>query len=131
MSNRYIETLSCQAPMRWHAADRPLAMGKSAGRSSRHLGMACGQRGWKAQPEGGAKGEGSSPRIGRKAEIRRTLALQGGATNTDGPRSRHGRDEQSGGSATGRRGLQLLLGGHRKSMALLVELWLPAVALMK
>jgi hypothetical protein len=54
------------ASFRWQAASRPGAISRSNGRSILHLGSACGQRGWKWQPGGGARGEGISPRIAAK-----------------------------------------------------------------
>ena len=45
---------------RWHAT-RTSPNGSSAGTSVRHRSIAYGQRVWKAQPEGGFRGEGSSP----------------------------------------------------------------------
>jgi hypothetical protein len=49
---------------KWQALACPAAIVASAGRSDRQRGIACGQRGWKVQPGGGASGDGSSPRIG-------------------------------------------------------------------
>ena len=44
-------------------------------RLARHRSNACGQRGWKWQPLGGASGDGISPLIGEKT--RRRLAMRG------------------------------------------------------
>jgi hypothetical protein len=49
---------------KWQALVWPVASVRSAGCSTLQRGMACGQRGWKAQPVGGRSGEGNSPLIG-------------------------------------------------------------------
>ena len=46
---------------KWQATAWPDASVASSGRVVRHGLWAYGQRGWKAQPEGGADGEGGSP----------------------------------------------------------------------
>jgi hypothetical protein len=50
--------------LRWQALLWPGASMRSTGASVRQRDMACGQRGWKVQPEGGRSGEGNSPWIG-------------------------------------------------------------------
>jgi len=41
----------------------------AAGAVVRHFGIACGHRGWKWQPEGGASGDGISPLIGTNVRL--------------------------------------------------------------
>jgi hypothetical protein len=48
------------ASYKWHATNRP-STGAKVGASSAQRGMACGQRGWKRQPDGGLSGLGTSP----------------------------------------------------------------------
>ena len=48
----------------------PGAISRSLGFSSAQRGMACGQRGWKWQPEGGFNGDGISPYTPWKMRLR-------------------------------------------------------------
>ncbi len=58
--------------LRWQAERRPGAIGFKGGACSRQIGIACGQRGWKWQPGGGAIGDGISPLTGAKRVRRRS-----------------------------------------------------------
>ena len=68
-------TASSPQSGKWHAASRPEPPGISTrfGRSVRHRDWARGQRGWKAQPEGGSIALPISPPIGA-ARARRAPA---------------------------------------------------------
>ncbi len=68
---------------RWQAARRPGATSAQAGAAWAHTGRASGQRGWKGQPAGGARGLGGSPPR-RAARLRRV----GSGTGTARSRAR-------------------------------------------
>src|SRR3546814_17825396 len=58
--------------LRWQADQRPAAISRRAGRSTRQRSVACGQRGGKWQPLGGSSGEGISPFTGWERRLRRS-----------------------------------------------------------
>ena len=59
-----VQAHSVPPSCRWQATDRPASLRKT-GTSRLQRGPAIGQRGWKWQPGGGARGEGISPLIVR------------------------------------------------------------------
>ena len=63
-------------PKRWQATRRP-STSASFGSSRAQRAMACGQRGWKRQPDGGFSGLGTSP--GRMISSRRSSGWLGSA----------------------------------------------------